>query len=535
MATAHLSSFLRQLTRGAAAEALAERSDRHLVERCLSRWDEAVFVALLRRHGPMVYRVCWRVLTQPQDAEDAFQATFLLLIQRLHTLRKHDSLASWLHGVAHRVALKARAQAARRRRHERRVTVARVAPPEDAAWAELRAVLDRELARLPERWRLPLILCYLEGRTQDEAASQLGWSRTTFQRRLAEAQSALGRRLTRRGVVWPAALSAVLLSDCVTPAALPPGLVGATVEAAASVAAGRAATAVVSAHVVALMKAGAGAAAVWTKFKLVTAVVVGVSVIGVGAGALPVPEPHPMHPHLLGEAAVPQKGEDNAALAVLDKAIKAVGGEAKLKSATAVFWKAQGKNFNDGNESAFTNESTVQGIGKLRMEWHEQVDGNVVFGVTVLNGEKGWRKVGDDLQELTGDALTNHKRNLYLLVVPVTLAPLKGKEFRIESAGEDKIGDKLAAVLKVTGPDGKDFHLSFDQASGLLVRMAIQVRFQGRDVTQETTFGDYKDFDGIKKATQIERKRDREKILEQEILEFKVLDKVPAETFAEPR
>src|SRR5215475_15886967 len=122
MATAHLSLFLRRLTRGMVAETLVDEPDGRLVEQFLARRDEAVFTALVRRHGPMVYRVCWRVLQQEQDAEDAFQATFLVLAQKLHTVRKHDSLASWLHGIARRVALKTKAQAGMRRRYEQQVS-----------------------------------------------------------------------------------------------------------------------------------------------------------------------------------------------------------------------------------------------------------------------------------------------------------------------------------------------------------------------------------------------------------------------------
>jgi RNA polymerase sigma factor (sigma-70 family) len=252
MATTTLSSFLRGLTRGMAAETMRGQSDRELVERFLARQDEAVFEALVRRHGPMVYRVCWRVLQHSQDCEDAFQATFLLLAQKLRTVRNRDSLASWLHGVAHRVSLKARAQAAARRQHQRRIAVSEVVPPDDITWKELRTVLDAELASLPESLRLPLILCYLEGRTQEEAAGQLGWSKSTLIRRLDEARAALGRRLTRRGMVWSAALSGVLLSDCVASAALPRGLVGSTVTAAMLVTAGGAVTSVVSAKAAAL-------------------------------------------------------------------------------------------------------------------------------------------------------------------------------------------------------------------------------------------------------------------------------------------
>jgi RNA polymerase sigma factor (sigma-70 family) len=112
------------------AETLKDQSDRELIDRFLARQDEAVFEVLMRRHGPMVYRVCWRVLQHSQDAEDTFQAAFLVLAQKLRTVRKRDSLASWLHGVAHRLALKAKAQAATRREHERRASASRAAPPD---------------------------------------------------------------------------------------------------------------------------------------------------------------------------------------------------------------------------------------------------------------------------------------------------------------------------------------------------------------------------------------------------------------------
>jgi RNA polymerase sigma factor (sigma-70 family) len=279
-----MSSFLRRLTRGMAAESSREQPDRQLVERLLAGPDEAAFEVVVRRHGPMVYRVCWRVLRQEQDTEDAFQATFLILARQLHTVRKHGSLASWLHGVAHRVALKTRAQAATRCRCERQAG-AETFPREGTTWRELRLALDAELQRLPENWRLPLILCYLEGQTQDEAARQLGWSERTLRRRLEEARAALGRRLTGRGVVWTAALSAVLLSDCVAPAALAPGLVGPTVEAAASIAAGQAARAAVSAKVTALTE-GVLKTMFARKLKIAAAALVLLAAVAVGAGGL---------------------------------------------------------------------------------------------------------------------------------------------------------------------------------------------------------------------------------------------------------
>jgi RNA polymerase sigma factor (sigma-70 family) len=252
MTASPMKGFLRRLTRGMAAEMLAEQADRELVERLLAGRDEAAFEALIRRHGPMVYRVCWRVLQQAEDTEDAFQATFLLLARNLGTLKKRDSLASWLHGVALRVALSTKKQAARRRLLEGSVPAPHVGPPDDITWRELRAALDAELASLPERHRLPLILCYLEGRSQEEAARQLRWSKSTLLRRLEEARAALGRRLTRKGLVWPAAVSAVLLSDCVAPAALSSRLIGLTMDAVAPNLVGLAVAGVVSAKVKAI-------------------------------------------------------------------------------------------------------------------------------------------------------------------------------------------------------------------------------------------------------------------------------------------
>jgi RNA polymerase sigma factor (sigma-70 family) len=285
MATASMSSFLRRLTRSMAAETVRDQSDRHLVERLVAGRDEAVFEAIVRRHGPMVHNVCWRVLQHEQDTEDAFQATFLILAQQLRSVRRHASLASWLHGVAHRVALKALARAATRRRHEQKSATEKL-PPDGVLWRELRDVLDAELAHLPEKWRLPLVLCYLEGQTQDEAAEQLHWSQRTLRRRLAEAKAALARRLTRRGFVWPDAASAVLLSECLAPAALAPGLISSTLQAAACIATRQAAlTTAVSANVAALTQ-GVLKTMFVSKIKMATAALVLLTALAVGAGGL---------------------------------------------------------------------------------------------------------------------------------------------------------------------------------------------------------------------------------------------------------
>jgi hypothetical protein len=221
--------------------------------------------------------------------------------------------------------------------------------------------------------------------------------------------------------------------------------------------------------------------------------------------------------------------------AVLDKAIKALGGEAKLAKATAFSRKTKGTFLFGENKNDFTSEATVQGLDRYQSTFEGEFGGNKVKGVVVLNGETGWRKFGDNKSELDKDAIANEKRTVYLQVVPNTVLPLKAKGFKVESAADEKIGEKPAAVLKVTGPDGKEFSLYFDKDNGLPVKLAAKVRgFQGEEFTQETTFGEYKDFEGIKQATKIEAKRDGTIFLKMELTEFKVLEKVDPKSFAEP-
>jgi RNA polymerase sigma factor (sigma-70 family) len=281
MSVVSFSDFLRRLTRQMGAESLTDQSDCQLVERALAGPDGAAFEAIVRRHGTMVYRVCWRVLQHPQDTEDAFQATFLVLAQKLRTVREPASLASWLHGVAHRVAIKAKRQSAVRRRRESLTPVPEPVPSEDTTWKDLRSALDAELGQLPENWRLPLILCYLEGRTQDEAAVQLGWSKSKLRRHLERGRAALGRRLAGRDITAPASLTAILLSDCLASAAPASGFLAATVEAAAGVLVGKTVATVVTAKVAALTE-GMVKAMFVAKLKTVMSVVMLLGVLTVG-------------------------------------------------------------------------------------------------------------------------------------------------------------------------------------------------------------------------------------------------------------
>jgi hypothetical protein len=225
------------------------------------------------------------------------------------------------------------------------------------------------------------------------------------------------------------------------------------------------------------------------------------------------------------------------AKAVIEKAVQALGGEAKLAAleSKAIETKSAGKLNFAGNEGDFKTKVVTMGLHHFRQEFEGDFAGNPVKGVTVLDGDKGWRKFGDNTGKLEDEQLANQKRAVYLSVVPALILPLKGKDFKVESAKEEKVGDKPAIALKIVGPDKKDFELFFDKESGLPVKMVATVAgFQGEEFTQETTYHKYKDFDGVKRATKVENKRDGQKFIDMEISDVKVLDKTDPKTFAEP-
>jgi hypothetical protein len=225
---------------------------------------------------------------------------------------------------------------------------------------------------------------------------------------------------------------------------------------------------------------------------------------------------------------------DDDAKAVVDKAVKAIGGS--VDAAKAYTWKTKGTLTLNESENKFTTKVTAQGINHYRQEFEGEFDGNPIKGVTVLDGDKAWRKIGDDANKLEDDQLANEKRTAYLLIIGQSPSFLKGEGFKVESDEEEKVDGKPATELKVTGPDGKDFEISFDKATGLPVKMtATVVDFQGEEYKQETLFKNYKEFDGIKRASKIETKRNGKKFVDYEIVEFKVLDKADKDAFAEPK
>src|SRR5262249_11941849 len=231
MATEQSPVLVRHIRRLVAVSNYERLSDQELLEYFASRQDEAAFAALMRRDGARGPRVAQRVLQNAHDAEDVCQAAFLVLARKASLPCWHGSVASWLHGVAYRLALKARTAAARRRRREGKAAartaedvLAQITAP------ELVQGVDQGLARLAEKHRAPLVLCCLEGNTQDEAAQRLAWPLSTLKLRLGQGREMLRRRLARRGLTLGAVLSAVVLGEGGASAALPAALTSATVR-----------------------------------------------------------------------------------------------------------------------------------------------------------------------------------------------------------------------------------------------------------------------------------------------------------------
>jgi RNA polymerase sigma factor (sigma-70 family) len=285
MATPSLVPVVRYIRKIASPPLPATLSDRELLARFAAERDETAFAALVRRHGAMVLGVCRRVLGDFHAAEDAFQATLMVLACKAGRLRRPELLRAWLHGVAARTAAKARADAARRRRHERRPPDTQVPDPaDDVLRRDLRGVLDEEVSRLPARYRVAVVLCYLEGRTNAEAGRLLGCSRGTVATLLARARERLRRRLTSRGLAPVAGLTGAWLAQATCPANVPPTLALATVRAALVFAAGhKAALGAVSVHAASLAQ-GVIKTMMVSKVKVAAAVLLALALVGSGAG-----------------------------------------------------------------------------------------------------------------------------------------------------------------------------------------------------------------------------------------------------------
>ncbi|MBL8793387.1 MAG: sigma-70 family RNA polymerase sigma factor, partial [Planctomycetia bacterium] len=281
MPQAPLAAVVQHLRRWIGGRAAADQADDRLLQRFAEARDEAAFAELMRRHGPVVLGVCRRVLADGHDADDAFQATFLVLARKAASIRQGEALGGWLCRVACRIALAAKTASARRRAGERQaLDMKPTTTMNEPAWAELRPLLDEEVDRLPRKYRVPVVLCYFEGKTHEEAAQQLGWPKGTVAGRLARARDLLHQRLTRRGVTLSAAGFAALLTELPASAAVPPTLFATTLQSAIAYSAGQSA-AVTSAV---LLAEGAMRTMFLTKIKIAAGVCLAVGILGTGLG-----------------------------------------------------------------------------------------------------------------------------------------------------------------------------------------------------------------------------------------------------------
>jgi RNA polymerase sigma factor (sigma-70 family) len=287
MPTGQLSGVLRQIRRVALLNEGGDLTDGQLLDHFLAQHDETAFEALVRRHGPMVMGVCRRVLRNAHDAEDAFQATFLVLVRKAASIVPREMVGNWLYGVAYRTALGARTASARRQAKEKEMS-RHEALGEDI-WGKLRPLLDHELNHLPDKYRVPIVLCDLESKSRKEAAHQLGWPEGTLSGRLARARILLAKRLSARGLTLSGGALAATLGGNAVLASVPPALLMSTVKAATLSAAGAATTAGVVPVKVAVLMQGVLRAMVLTKVKTATGWLLAIAVLGGGVGMINYP------------------------------------------------------------------------------------------------------------------------------------------------------------------------------------------------------------------------------------------------------
>jgi RNA polymerase sigma factor (sigma-70 family) len=327
--------------------AAGQIGDAELLERFIAGRDqdaEAAFSALVERHGVMVLGVCRRVLGNRDGAEDAFQATFLVLARKAAAIARREELACWLHGVARHAALDARARANRQKAREKRLgAMLPVEPPDQALACELHAVLDEELARLPERHRAVILVCELEGLSRRQAAARLGISEGTLSSRLSRAKLRLRDRLTRRGFALSAAALTSVLTQDARAVVLPPVLVDSTIRIAALVAAGSSVAGVVSTSVANLTE-GVLKAMLLAKLKFGFLGLVAVAAVSTGVG-------------VVAQPSSTRRPEDNDRLKAverkLDKLLEVMGGAGhRMPSLSSDVRRTQAPNVIPGSPGA---------------------------------------------------------------------------------------------------------------------------------------------------------------------------------------
>jgi RNA polymerase sigma factor (sigma-70 family) len=461
MASPHLGSFIRRLRHALEPNEAGGLSDAELLPRWAHLRDEAAYEVLLWRHGPLVLSVCRRLLRNPQDVEDAFQATFLILVRKAGSISRRAALAGWLYRVAYRVALRARARAARRASREEPTTQEpAVEPGQDALWADVRPVLDEEVNRLPEKYRVPFVLCYLQGKTNAEAAREVGCPVGTVLSRLAWARERLRDRLTRRGVVLTVGLLAALLAQAAAPATVSAALVEATRTAALLFAAGS--KAAVSAGAAALTQ-GVLRTMFLTKLKLVAAVVVVLGLLGTGAGLA-------VHQAL---AASPAAGDEDVTAKLAEAALKPNKHLVQVPSQRDGILLVVGTEIKDG----------------------EKVPDDQVISVKVGGETRKYRKLreGDAVEEgqllgLVDDALARDELAIKKTKLDVTKAELEASnKTRDEAEQRYRTQLKLTTIKGGSDEDVRAAKLTWDRYIYEVYSKQAEVKVAEQEVKQVET------------------------------------------------
>ncbi len=532
--------FIRKIADTAACRNLADAS---LLERFVDARDAEAFGLLMERHGPIVLGVCRRILGT-DEVEDAFQATFLVLVCKAGSLSRRDLLGPWLYGVAVRTALKARMKIWKRRSLERPLTDMARAPREEND-RDLRRVLDEELQRLPPRLQRPLFLCYLEGRTTAEASRILDCPHGTVLSRLSRAREKLRKRLSRRGVALSAAgLAMHISSDSVI--AMPAGLYEATARAAGLFSLGKACGAgAVSAPVVILTK-GVLTSMLMTKLKMTTAILtlLAGTVAGVWAfrgepGELADARksvPGTGARRTVALAASAPADEQSILRALLDKGIKAAGGKAKLGNFKAGTCKIKGVVHDAGRTDSFALEVFLQGSDQFKMDGEVEGQDMKEKVIVTLNGDQAWDSFGGKVRDVAAPDLHGCRNIIRAFRYVHVLTPLKDKGVTLAPLGEIDIAGKPAVGLKVACNGQDDIHVFLNKETGLPVKAEFKITYpQGQEEALEFAFSDYKEFNGRKHFTRVEGKQNGKALFEAELSDFRWLDRLDASIFARPK
>jgi RNA polymerase sigma factor (sigma-70 family) len=528
MATSQMSEFIQHLRRTVFLPDGAGLTDGQLLEDYISRRDEAALAALVRRHAPMVWGVCCRILPNYHDAEDAFQATFLVLVRKAADV-PGQAVANWLYGVARQTAVRLRATAAKRGQRERQVVNMPEPTVADIRDADLQAVLEEELNRLPDHYRGVVVLCDIEGMTRREAARQLGIPEGSVASRLARARALLAKRLAQRGVVFSGSVAAVLSAGSASASAsAPPALVASTIKAASLLGSGRAAG-VVTAKVAALTE-GVVQAMFVTKMKGVLAVMLLVGLALAGAAGLLHQTQAADQPKAKGEPPAAKKvqkdekerpmTEEEKLRVLIDKVLAAHGGEDKLNKLTSFTMTVKHSN-------GYTNRYFVHPPKNLRWErTHGDQTGKLIV-ILFPEGRRWWKKEpNEEPKEFhpTGAERTIEAQiDSVKFFGPRQVLRLKDADHTIALLDEEaKIGDRPAVGVQVTGPHYNQ-KMYFDKETHLLLKGV------GSDILREVTYSDYKKFDGIPIP-----QKEHDGHFEPEVTDFRAVDKFEAKLFEQP-